>query len=55
MEMRPGNCMTKSKDRIYRIPPDARASTLQRTIFGKDAAPFQGGKEEKGPSWTVGK
>ena len=47
--------LTTSKRPYLRNPPDTRVPALQMTIFGKDDAPFQGGKEEKCPSWTGGK
>ena len=57
MEMWFGNCITKSKGPYLRNPPTPvgrREVGRSDAMFGKDNTPFQGGKEEKDPSWTGG-
>ena len=58
MEMRSGNCTTKSKRPYLQNPRrhqlDEEKLGDPMTMFGKNDAPFQGGKKEKGPSWTGG-
>ena len=50
MEMRSGNCITKSKKTVsaestrHQLDEDTLGDPM--TVFGKDA-PFQGGKEER--------
>ena len=56
--MRSGNCTTKSKRPYLQNPRrhqlDEEKLGDPMTMFGKNDAPFQGGKKEKGPSWTGG-
>ena len=57
MELQSGNCITKNKRPHLRTPRhqlDEEKSGDRIAMLGKDDAPFQGGGEEKDPSWTGG-